>query len=305
MNKQKTIIVVAGPTAVGKSAIALELAQYYKTAILSADSRQSYKGMAIGTAQPSLEEQALVPHYFINEFEPEIAFNAGMYETYALRTLETLFQSHDVVIVCGGTGLYIKALCEGIDEMPSTDRNIENEIHAEFETKGLEWLQQTVAEEDPAFWAIAEQQNHGRLIRGLAFYRTNHNSIANFRTGVIKERPFNIIKIGIDMPREALYERINFRVDQMMQQGLMDEVGALFSKRTLKNLQTVGYSEFYEFGYWPLNEADTAMAVEKVKQHSRNYAKRQLTWFRKDTSITWFHPNDITAIKMHLKEKIS
>ena len=305
MNKQKTIIVIAGPTAVGKSAIALELAQYYNTAILSSDSRQSYKGMAIGTAQPSLEEQDLVPHYFINEFEPEVAFSAGIYETYALSTLDTLFESHDVVVVCGGTGLYIKALCEGIDEMPSTDRNIENAIHAEFEIKGLDWLQQTVAFEDPAFWAIAEQQNHARLIRGLAFYRTNQNSIANFRTGVVKERPFNIIKIGIDMPREALYERINGRVDQMMQLGLMEEVSALYPKRALKNLHTVGYSEFYEFGYWPLDASDTAIAVDKVKQHSRNYAKRQLTWFRKDSSMTWFHPNEIAAIKSFLKEKIS
>lgn len=295
---------MVGPTAVGKTAVAMDIAQHYNTAIISADSRQCYMGTPIGTAQPTERELALVKHYFINDRPLEDEINAGSYEKLGLSFISEVFETNDVVVLCGGTGLYIKALCEGIDEMPSTDRTIEDELKQGFDKFGLTWLQDLVDKEDPAFYAIAEQQNHVRLIRGLAFFRTNNQSITDFRQAIIKERPFNIITIGIDLPRDLLYNRINERVLMMIQNGLLEEVGLLFDKRELKNLQTVGYKEFYAFDHWPLTPTELAFAIDKVKQHSRNYAKRQLTWFKKDAQTTWFAPDDTAKILTHIEFKM-
>lgn len=305
MSKEKTLIVIAGPTAVGKTGLSIEIAKRLQTVILSADSRQSYREIPIGTAQPTQEEMQGIPHFFIASHSISEEVNAGKYETYALQVLEEQFQNHDTIILCGGTGLYIDALCNGIDEMPGVDKNIEQALQQGFETHGLTWLQNLVQVEDPVFWELAEQQNPVRLIRALAFIRSNNMSITHFRTKKKKERPFRIIKIALSLPREVLYERINKRVDMMLEQGLLAEVAANFTNKNLKNLSTVGYSEFYEYDKWPLGPQELAFAIEKVKQHSRNYAKRQLTWFRKDTEYTWFQPHEMEQILEYIHQKIN
>lgn len=301
---QQHLIVIAGPTAIGKTALSIRSAQYFDTAIISADSRQCYKEMNIGTAKPDDAELAAVKHYFINSHSIHEHINAADYEKLALSYLEEIYEHNNIAVVCGGTGLYIKALCEGIDEMPGADKDIEQEIKAHFEAKGLDWLQEELQQKDPAFFRQAEQQNPVRLIRALSFWETHRRSILDFKKGIAKPRPFNIIKIALDIPREVLYQRIDRRVDQMMEQGLLREVTDLYPFKDLKNLRTVGYSEFYEAGGFPLTEKEVQAAVEKVKQHSRNYAKRQLTWFRKDKDIAWFAPDDFNEIMEYVKKKI-
>ena len=275
---------LAGPTAVGKTGIAIQLAQALHTAIISADSRQCYQGMAIGTAQPSAAELQAVQHYFIDCLPPTTEFSAACFERFALEKLDEIFQKKNTAIVCGGTGLYIKALCKGLDEMPAVAPEMVVEIQSGFDTGGIAWLQQMLLEEDPLFFDSAEQQNPARLMRALSFRRSTGQSITSWRSGTKKERPFRILKIGLELPREALYSHINQRVDAMMGAGLLPEAQQLLPLRHLKNLQTVGYTELFDFmdGKCTLPEA-----IEKIKQHSRNYAKRQMTWFRKDAEIHW------------------
>lgn len=254
--------------------------------------------MAIGTAQPTAEELAEVKHYFINEFPVTTSLTAADYEQLALGYLDKLFKTHDTAVVCGGTGLYIKALCEGMDEMPAINKTIEAEINSTYQQQGIEWLQQTVAKEDPEFYALGEVQNPARLLRALIFKKSTGQSILKYRSGKRKERPFNIIKIGIELPREVLYQRINHRVDIMMKQGLLNEVKTLYPQKELKNLQTVGYTELFDYvdGSCTLDEA-----IDKIKQHTRNYAKRQITWFGKDKDMHWLQADDENIIDKILK----
>lgn len=289
----KTVYVIAGPTAVGKTAIAIALAEKLGTSIVSADSRQCYREMTIGTAKPTPEELWRVPHYFINSHSVTEELNAADYEELALGYLSEIFQKKDTAVVCGGTGLYIKALCEGIDQMPNVDKQVEKDIDQQYRQKGLAWLQEAVQQEDSEFYKIAETENHVRLIRALAFIRATGASITNYRTGVKKERPFRIVKIALDMPREVLYDRINRRVDIMMEQGQLEEARALYPQKKMKNLQTVGYSELFDYmdGKYTLEQA-----IDKIKQHSRNYAKRQLTWFRKDKEYRWLDAREENII---------
>jgi len=281
--------VIAGPTAVGKTAIAIELAKQLGTAIISADSRQCYREMSIGTAKPSPAELQEVKHYFIDAFPVTQDLDAADYETLALTYLAEIFREHSTAVVCGGTGLYIKALCTGLDNMPDVDETIAKNLTGAYETYGLAWLQQAVMQEDPEFYAKGEIKNPARLLRALIFKRSTGLSILGFRSGTPKNRPFRIIKAGLELPRELLYDRINHRVDIMMQQGLLDEVKQLYPMKELKNLQTVGYSEIFDHldGKYSLEEA-----VEKIKQSTRHYAKRQMTWFRKDKDIHWFMASD-------------
>lgn len=281
--------IIAGPTAVGKTAIAIQLAQRLSTSIISADSRQCYREMTIGTAKPSVEELVAVPHYFINSHSVTEHLSTADFERLALGYLDDIFKTTNSAVVCGGTGLYIKSLCEGIDEMPEVDKNIELQVNEQYQEQGIEWLQQTLQQEDPEFYNTGEIQNPVRLLRALIFKRSTGSSITQYRTGVKKERPFNIVKVALELPREVLYDRINQRVDIMMADGLLKEAEALYDMRHIKNLQTVGYSELFEYmdGNCTLPEA-----VDKIKQHSRNYAKRQLTWFRKDKEFVWMNPND-------------
>jgi len=286
---QKKAIIILGPTAVGKTAIAIAVAEALHTEIVSADSRQCYQGMPIGTAQPSAEERAMVEHHFIAEYPVTTHLTAADYETIALDHLANIFYAHNTAVVCGGTGLYINALCNGLDEMPEVDRDVEAAINEQYRAEGLAWLQAAVSREDPEFYAAGEQQNPARLLRALIFKRSTGESITAYRSGNKKQRDFTIIKIGLELPRDLLYACINQRVEQMMNNGLLEEVKALLPYRHLKNLQTVGYSELFEHldGKMSLQQA-----VDKIKQHTRNYAKRQMTWFRKDAEIKWFNAGE-------------
>ncbi len=279
-----TAILIVGPTAVGKTAVAIALAQLFQTEILSSDSRQCYREMNIGVARPSAEELATVPHHFIASHSIDEEVNAGIYETYALEKAAIIFKQHSTLIVTGGTGLYIKAFCEGIDDMPEIDLSIRQELNQSYATNGLAWLQKEVAKRDPVFWQIAEQQNPHRLLRALEILEGTGKSITSFRIGKKVERPFRIVKIGLEMERAELNARIHLRVEQMMEQGLLDEVKALYPFKHLNALQTVGYQELFD-------HLDGSIAydraVELIQQHTRQYAKRQMTWFKKDSSIHW------------------
>lgn len=300
--RKNSVIIIAGPTAVGKTNIALQLAQHFNTEILSADSRQCYREMEIGTAKPTKTELQTVPHHFINSHSIFDEINAGIYESLALDFLNDIFKKSNIAIVCGGTGLYIDALCNGIDEMPTVDKTIEEGVQKNYQLYGLEWLQQEVKGIDPDFFDKGEIQNPARLQRALSFYVSHHTSITKFRTGNKKERDFNIIKIALQLPREILYERINSRVDKMMDDGLLQEAKHLYPNRKLKSLNTVGYKELFEyFDLIEHNESSLNNAVNLIKQHTRNYAKRQLTWFKRDEEWQWFTPYQYEEILQQIK----
>ncbi len=302
MAMKKQLIIIAGPTAVGKTDVAIQVAEHFGTEIISADSRQCYREMSIGTAKPSPEEQARVKHYFVDSHSITEDLNAADYEKLALGYCASVFEKKDIAVVCGGTGLYIKALCEGIDAMPPTDRDTERALQQDYAKKGIAWLQELVATEDPEFFALAEQQNPARLIRALAFKRTTGQSIVHYRSGKVKERPFDVIKIALDLPRPLLYERINKRVELMMAAGLWEEAKSLYPQKRLKNLQTVGYNEIFDCLDGKITPEES---IALIKQHSRNYAKRQLTWFRKDEAYQWFAPQPASLILDYLEQRIS
>lgn len=291
---ENTVIVIVGPTAVGKTSLAIKLAQHFNTQIVSADSRQCFKELGIAVAKPSAEELATVHHYFVNSHSIHDEVNAGTYETYALNAANEIFQQNKVAVMVGGTGLYIKAFCEGIDEMPIIDATIRKEIIANYEQHGLEWLQNQVQEKDNPFWQSSnEKENPHRLMRALEVVNATGKSINEFRQGKIEERPFNIIKIGLELPREQLNQHINTRVDQMIQQGLVEEAKALLPFRNINALQTVGYKELFDYfdGTCTLEQA-----IERLKINTRQYAKRQMTWFKKDEGIEWFSPSSFTGM---------
>jgi len=281
----KKLIVIGGPTACGKTDLAIQLALHFNTAILSADSRQCYRELSIGVAKPSNEQLLQVPHYFINSHSIAEHVNAGVYERYALDTLQILFKQHDVVICVGGTGLYIRALCQGVDDMPSVDEQIRQTITEQYQQLGLSWLQIETQKADPDFYLTVDIANPNRLIRGLSFIQSIGQSILKFRTASAKKRDFDIEAYYINPPRELLYQRINQRVDAMIREGLENEVSSLQSFRQEKNLQTVGYQE-----WWPYfdQQQSREQVVQMIKQHTRHYAKRQLTWFRNDSMFRAF-----------------
>jgi len=288
----KKIIVIAGPTASGKTDVAIALAQHFHTKIISADSRQCYQELNIGVAKPSTEQLAQVHHYFINSHSMHEALNVADYEQLALSYLQEIFTTNDTAIVVGGTGLYLDALCHGIDPMPAIDPTINEAVNLQFQEEGIAWLQTCIAAEDKLFAQNGEMQNPARLIRALVFVRSTGASILAYRTKQKVKRDFEIIKYAIAMPREMLYERINRRVDMMMQEGHLEEVTALLPYQHLKNLATVGYREIFDY----LNGKCTLeKAVELIKQNSRNYAKRQVTWFKKDERMQWISSEKILA----------
>lgn len=292
----KTVYVIAGPTAVGKTAIAIQLATYMNTAVISADSRQCYREMNIGTAKPTIEELHAVKHYFINDFSVTEHITAADYENLSLRYLDEIFTKSNTAVICGGTGLYIKALCEGLDEMPNVDKKIEQDINEAYQKNGIEWLREEVKNNDSLFFENGENQNPARLLRALVFKLTTRESILNYRSGNNKNRAFSVKKIVLELPREILYERINQRVDIMMNEGLLEEVKKLYPFKHFKNLQTVGYTELFDY----LDDKCTLEeAVDKIKQHTRNYAKRQMTWFRKEKEALF-----LNAHSAHLLQTI-
>ncbi len=291
--KRGTLIVVVGPTGSGKSALAVRLAQHYNAPIISTDSRQFYRNMAIGTAQPTAEELAAAKHYFIADRDVDDDFNCGRYEVEALALLDRLFAEHRYVVAVGGSGLYIQALCEGMDSLPEADESLRAELKHRLESEGLERLVEQLRRLDPRYAAKVDTHNPSRVMRALEVCITTGRPYSEQRSGRSAERPFNIIKVGTDMPRDMLYDRINRRVDMMVEQGLVAEAQALYPKRHLNALQTVGYRELFDHfdRRCTLDEA-----VELIKRNSRRYAKRQLTWFRRDENTGWYSPDDLDAI---------
>ena len=286
-SNSKIVVVVCGPTAVGKTAFAIHLAQHLQTEILSADSRQCYKELNIGVAKPSPGELAAVQHYFINSHSIHQQVNAGVFEQYGLQVLGQIFSKSRYAVVVGGTGLHINALCHGIDEMPQTSAEIREALNQSYQQKGLDWLQAEVQKKDLAFWKVAEQQNPHRLLRALEVLQTSGKSITTYRQGKQANRPFSVFKVGLQLPRHELHQRINTRVDQMIANGLEAEVKTLLAHQHLQALQTVGYKEIFDH----LNGLQSREeAIERIKINTRQYAKRQITWFKKDSAIHWFSP---------------
>ncbi len=290
MKKQKTCIIICGPTASGKTDIAIDVAQHFNTEIISADSRQCFKELDIAVAKPSLLQLQTVPHHFINTHHITEPFSAADYEKYALKIVTELFDKHNTVVMCGGTGLYIKAFCEGLDDFEPINENIRIEIRDEYKKQGLLWLQNCIQNEDKLYWQKGEIQNPQRLMRALEVIRGTGKSIVLQQQKLKKERDFNIVKIGIDIDRPNLYERINNRVEVMLKQGLVEEARDLFPQKNLNALQTVGYRELFDYFE---NNISLERAIERIKQNTRHYAKRQLTWFKKDEAVMWLKPESI------------
>jgi tRNA dimethylallyltransferase len=288
----KTLIVIAGPTASGKTAAGIRLAQYYNTAILSADSRQFYREMAIATAKPSPDELSQAKHYFIDSHSVTDPFSVGDFEKQGLALLTELFKTHDKVILVGGSGLYIKALCEGFDDIPQADPAIREALNNEFADNGIIPLQEELKQADPAYYAEADINNPQRIIRALEVYRQTGKPFSFYRKAKINTRPFNILKIALELPREVLYARINQRVDMMLKDGLVDEVKSLLPYRDVNALNTVGYSELFDYLDGKLS---MDQAIDLIKQNTRRFAKRQLTWFRKDQDFVWLSPDEVVG----------
>lgn len=280
----KTLIVIAGPTASGKTAVGIRLAKHFKTVVVSADSRQFYREMSIGTAKPSHEELAAAKHYFIDTLSVTENYTAGDYEQDALKLLDELFKIQNVVILVGGSGLFIKAVCEGFDFFPGIKPGIRERLIEEFEEKGIGSLQEKLQLADPLYFSQVDLNNTQRVIRALEVFESSGKPYSSFRKSGGGERPFQIVKIGLGMEREVLYERINGRVDEMIKHGLVDEARSLLPYRHLNALNTVGYTELFDY-FDGKTDLETAMAL--IKQNTRRFAKRQMTWFNKDKEITW------------------
>jgi tRNA dimethylallyltransferase len=293
VNNKKTIVVIGGPTATGKTRVAIGLSKYYNTEIISADSRQCYCELKIGVARPSTEELSQTPHHFIATHSIHEKITAGTFEQYALNKSKEIWEKNDVVIMVGGTGLYIKAFCDGLDIIPGVPENVRKDISDKYKKRGLKWLQQEVEKKDPEFFKKEEVKNPHRLIRALEVHEATGHSILSFRTGQRNLRDFRIIKIALETPREKLYRQINARVDKMMDQGLVDEVKSLLQFKHLNPLKTVGYKEL--FAYLE-KEIDLNQAIEEIKKNTRQYAKRQLTWFKKDASFHWVSADQYDAV---------
>jgi tRNA dimethylallyltransferase len=290
---QKTLIVIAGPTAVGKTSLAIELAKHYQTEIISADSRQYYREMAIGTAKPDANELSQAKHHFVNSHSVTDSYNVGDFETDGLRVIDNLFKTHDKAILVGGSGLYIKAICEGFDALPPVDVDVRNELNALYAEKGLAYLQDRLKKEDPEYFEQVDESNPQRIIRALEVMQSSGKPFSSYHTANVKQRPFKMVKIALNLPRELLYQRINLRVDAMVRQGLIDEVKSLLPYREYNALNTVGYTEIFDYLDGKLNLED---AIALIKQNTRRFAKRQLTWFNKDKAFAWFAPNQLKAI---------
>jgi tRNA dimethylallyltransferase len=293
--KKKTVIIIAGPTAVGKTSVAIEVAKHFNTEIISADSRQCYKELKIGVARPSDEELAQVTHYFIASHSIHQKLNAVAFENYALEKAEKIFQQHDVAVMVGGTGLYIKAFTEGMDEIPEVPEAVHDEVINDYKTNGLQWLQQQIEKLDPQFYQGGEMQNPQRLMRALEVYKATGKSVLSFRKGEKAQRHFNVVKIALELPKEELHRNINTRVDQMLEEGLIEEVRSLIPYQNLNALQTVGYKELFDHFN---GETTLAEATELVKRNTRQYAKRQITWFKKDKEFNRMPPDAGTVLNL-------
>jgi tRNA dimethylallyltransferase len=297
-----TLLVVLGPTGVGKSAISIQLAKYYQTEIISADSRQFYKELSIGTAVPSVDDLKEVPHHFIQTKSIFDYYNVSAYENEALELIGKLFQSKDLLILTGGSMLYIDTICKGIDDIPTVDPEIREEVIDWYVTNGIEALRERLLEVDPEYYHIVDLNNHKRMLHAVEIHQMTGLPFSSFRKNTKRERPFRIIKIGINQDREILYDRINARVLKMMEAGLLEEAKTVYLHRKLNSLNTVGYKELFAHfdGECTLDEA-----VDLIQRNTRKYARKQLTWFRRDQEIQWFEPQQFTEIVEYMNSKLA
>lgn len=293
----KTLLLILGPTGVGKTELSLRIAEHFGSPILSCDSRQVFRAIPIGTAAPTAEEQARVKHYFVATRDLEEDYNAGQYERDAIALMEELFLTHDTLVMTGGSMLYADAVCYGLDDLPAVPETIRRQVQQAYENQGLAWLQSEVQRLDPDYWNEVDRQNPARLIHCVELCLTTGKPYSSLRTATTKNRPFRILKIGLERPREELYDRINRRVEQMMADGLVEEAKTVYPLRRLNSLQTVGYREL--FAHFD-GEYDLARAIELIQQNSRHYAKRQMTWFRRDKTIHWLNANETYEKNIHL-----
>ena len=284
----KTLIVITGPTAVGKSQLCLDIARHFDIPIINADSRQIYKELSIGTAKPSAEDQQAVKHYFVSTMSLQDYYSASLFESQVTDLLDTLFKTSDYALMAGGSMMYIDAVCDGIDDIPTIDDETRATMKQRLKDEGLQKLCEELQRLDPEYYEIVDRQNPKRVVHALEICTMTGQTYTSFRKREKKDRPFHIVKIGLNRDREELYNRINARVDEMMQKGLLEEAEALYPMRESNALNTVGYKELFEYlnGRWPLEEA-----VERIKGNTRRYARKQLTWYKKDPQIHWFHPD--------------
>ena len=282
MNK---LIIILGPTGVGKTETSLSVAEYFHIPIINADSRQIYKGIPIGTAAPTPDEQKRVKHYMTEVLNIGDYYNASMFENYVLNLVNRLYEHSNIALMSGGSMMYIDAVCYGMGEIPTVSDEIRNEMKRRLSQEGLETLCQELKELDPEYYEIVDKKNYRRVVHALEIIHTTGKPFSSFRTGEIKERPFDIIKIGLNRPREILYERINRRVDRMIAEGLVEEARKMNGLRSFNALNTVGYKELFNYfdGVWDLEEA-----IERIKGNTRRYCRKQLTWFKKDKDTKWF-----------------
>ena len=296
------IIVICGPTGVGKTDLAIKVAQHFDTEIISADSRQVYKELNIGTAKPTDEQLSKITHHLISHFSIQEKFTAGDFEKVALEIAMDILKRKKIAILCGGSGLYIKAFLEGLDDLPEVPEKIKKALQHELELSGLSNLLNELRKKDPFYFEEVDKKNPHRVIRALAVIRSSGRTFSEFRSGKQKVRPFKVIKIGITRPREELNELLIQRLDSMIRNGLLEEARTLMKFKEKPSLQTVGYKEGFEYleGKITLEES-----VELMKRNSRNYAKRQLTWFRKDSGITWFEPDEYNLILEHIRQRLN
>ena len=299
---KNTLIVLIGPTGVGKTELSLSIAGHFKTCIVSADSRQLYADLKIGTAAPTPDQLARVPHHFVGTLRLTDYYSAAQYEAEVMAKLEELFQQNDVVVLTGGSMMYVDAICKGIDDIPTVDKETRELMIQRYEEEGLEKLCSELKLLDPEYYQIVDLKNPKRVIHALEICYMTGKTYTSFRTREIKKRPFRIIKIGLTREREELYNRINRRVDEMMEKGLLEEARSVAEYKHLNSLNTVGYKEIFKYidGEWPLD-----FAIEKIKQNSRIYSRKQMTWFKRDTEISWFHPEKKEEIMNHIKNLLS
>ncbi|MBQ1205198.1 MAG: tRNA (adenosine(37)-N6)-dimethylallyltransferase MiaA [Alistipes sp.] len=294
----KRLVVIVGPTGCGKTDLSIRLAEHYRAPIISTDSRQFYRGLPIGTAQPTADQLARAEHHFIASHALTDEVNCGSYEVMALERLEELFKEHTTVIAVGGSGLYVRALCEGMDDLPEADEALRKELTRRIESEGLESLCEELKRLDPIYYEQVDRQNPARVQRALEVCLQTGMPYSSLRTGERRERPFEIIKIGVNLPREELYARIDRRVELMMEEGLEAEARAALPYRELNALQTVGYKELFLYFDGEITKEE---AVALIQRNSRRYAKRQLTWFRRDEEVAWFRPDEDATIIEHIE----
>lgn len=302
MNSKPTLIVLIGPTGIGKTDLSLNIAEHYNTEIISADSRQLYADLKIGTAAPTPEQLARVKHHFVGTLQLTDYYSAAQYEAEVMNKLDELFKRHNVIVLTGGSMMYVDAVCKGIDDIPTVDEETRKTLMQHYENVGLERLCAELKILDPEYYDIVDKKNPKRVIHALEICYMTGQTYTSFRTSQTKERPFNIIKVGLRREREELYARINKRVDIMMEDGLLEEAKSVYQYKDLNSLNTVGYKEMFKYldGEWEL-----PFAIEKIKQNSRIYSRKQVTWFKRDTDITWFHPDDTDNIMSFIEERLN